>query len=1161
MQRTIVGGPLLGTVTTTAEVHNSNTTTAVHNDRLDDDRDTARTMAPVAIQSWLLLPTETCIAVLECSTGRRVASLVVQQDIRTSNNNDNNKLDDAMVDLDDPDDYDANKKKNENGSKTIEDDRVNPIACEARQFRRICSVGASSSSLSSAQSDAASAVVWVGCSDGTVHVFVLDDGVQYNYTNSTENTAIWSTRAWTKPTTTKQMDSVRSVKPCHVYQIAAAKKHYAVSYLSAVVAVGLPGVASVYALLTKPTRPKTPKTDTSASAAANVLLVKVLLPLPGSQYPSGALLATRPKAQTTTTETFESSQIVPIENAMDRVVLLDSFHCCDHTAILLPPAAPVDRPPKQKKQKPPSTSSSHPFYLEAVRLPQPDSNERHSRVGKGGSVDAVVVLVATAESLTLYCDTAANAVHAHKDRAIEDEDVSNKNENDKAGASAVAAKVILDSAYWTEPLTACHVHAESGDIACGHESGSIRVVCHAIPIIAKYMVSHREKEYNKKQEGHHHGGIASKKLRRRLILRRVHWHAHAVGSLSYNANTGALYSGGDESVLLSWLLQQHHLVSSDKPAHMLPRISAGKIRHVLHISGGHTHSSVGAAPDAVLVACSDNSLQLLEAESKSLLWKYHGLASDAKHSQSNVIAMSVDRRHSDTIVLSGLPNAPGSIHWYNTLTQRVVHQWEVVPFNRVSRTERRRHRSRNDTKVSDSATHKMPTPEITHSVFAGDNSVAVTVDVVPTENSSVGAPVKISSNPSAIVFGSVTTIRFWDCHFKANDANIHLECAAVMTAPHGSRNRIDAIAVMHDGSVVATISNDEVAIRLWYRGTVDNGNEPDGRGTTGTSRDMNSQQSFPSPQKDDWMCRCKVSFPSGYSNFPSTSLAFSSDASVLAATFGPFVTLWDLDSIALLSALRHDDDTNVLSMSFIPTSDRVSDGMMLLHSETCVSLRSPYGNRSLTTGWNWMLPANEVKRKSSRISQVHFIINEAIVVIAQYNCKTDRSRLVLVDAATGALFRNLRDGASPILDNINGEVASLASSCRRERASGNILAQETNTLALVTVLALTSTGEMIRFSNRKEEPQIRNPVVQDNSSAIPTLPLLGGSDMKDLRKRTLDVLEIEDLERGTQRKFTLKQFGGINDGALIPSSQLPLLRGAFVRGFVMRNLQRHDSEQ
>ena len=127
--------------------------------------------------------------------------------------------------------------------------------------------------------------------------------------------------------------------------------------------------------------------------------------------------------------------------------------------------------------------------------------------------------------------------------------------------------------------------------------------------------------------------------------------------------------------------------------------------------------------------------------------------------------------------------------------------------------------------------------------------------------------------------------------------------------------------------------------------------------------------------------------PSGYANFEATAVSFLPDASVLAIAFGSFVTLWDLATVALLTALRHDndDDDAVLDWIQFLRSDSLPDGMMLMHSKTCVSLRLPYGSRDPAgMGWNWVLPMETANKKTGRISCVEFLSSEELVAVAQY---------------------------------------------------------------------------------------------------------------------------------------------------------------------------------
>ena len=77
------------------------------------------------------------------------------------------------------------------------------------------------------------------------------------------------------------------------------------------------------------------------------------------------------------------------------------------------------------------------------------------------------------------------------------------------------------------------------------------------------------------------------------------------------------------------------------------------------------------------------------------------------------------------LVLTGLKKAPGYMHWFDPMRERLASSLEVAPFNRISRNEPEE--------------RPLPTPSIIGHVFSKDGQDLITIDESPTENTSVGA--------------------------------------------------------------------------------------------------------------------------------------------------------------------------------------------------------------------------------------------------------------------------------------------------------------------------------------------------------------------------------------------------------------------------------------
>lgn len=1031
IQPNVVGGPLLGTATSAAFWKNRCTT-----------------MAPVVVttvsggeSSYVLLPSaESCVSVLSYRTGVRLGTL----DVTASG-----KVDDDV---------------NDESSLMMTPVRIGSVVA----------VGVHPQQQQPQQRS--NGCVWVGCSNGCIAEFAVDD------------------------LQTLQKNSSDVLLPRTLYKLASEK--HSITHM----AVVAPSLSSshkstttpfvLYALLSKTTAEKR-KTIHSAS------LVRVVFP-PGQ-------VDTSAKEMDGTPNTI---------NISDKVVWMETFKFSPDT----------------------DDTNFIPFSLQAVQAPLKSRRygERHDASNGQGDDEGILCVLASAFTLTIYSD-----------------DPLRQPMGGGAENNHIFKKVQLDTnTVLNEPVTYCQVLAGSDDIACGQWSGAIRILHNVLSTTRDYCLSQKYKKPKRLLKKQHRHPVSS-----HLLIRKVHWHAHAVRSMTYDPSSGTLYTGGDESVLVSWQLQR----GIDKPSHVLPRISVGSIQHVVFINHNSNHHHRRSDADAVLVACSDNSLHLLEAHSKQLLWKVQGLAAvgPAVMLPNHVptIVSTTTRDNDDTIMVSGLASAAGSIHWYSVNQQAVSQQLHVVPFNRVSRTERE--------KGGGGAQHTsppvMPAPVVTHVVSGGND--LVTVDVVPTENRSVGAFLAESQ------CGSVTCLRFWT-RTVASSSSSPYEPTAAMTYPHGSRNRVSAVALSKHGKYAVTVSNDEKAFRLWCR--EDRPDETMMRMDRSRSSSKIQKHATNTPptvhSPSEWVCRCKVSVPSGYSNFGTgaAAVAFSSDASVLAVAFGPFVTLWDHHEVTLLTALRHstaaaaaDNDEFVDSVQFLH-SDRLTDGMMLIQSKTCVSLRSPYGDRGPTgVGWNWILPADEIKKKTRRVSCVEFLPSEELVVIVQYNDEKDESRVLLIDAISGNLCQTLRGGTLPVIEHIKGDIVSLTATNRCTTRNGWAAAADPNNSAIVCLYGLTTKGELICLSNQEKSSALQKALLVDSDLEVPTLALLASLTSKPAKKRKQSVIEVGDLEEVPTRSLSVGQFGSIvgEERGPIHTPQLPLLRGAFFRAFVGRHLQRGDAGQ
>jgi len=666
------------------------------------------------------------------------------------------------------------------------------------------------------------------------------------------------------------------------------------------------------------------------------------------------------------------------------------------------------------------------------------------------------------------------------------------------------------------PITTIHISPNNEDIACGHFYGEISVMNGILTDLERY---HKECTKATQQQG------VNKPIdpRTNLITTKIHWHAHSVGTLVYDSMSSPLdpifYSGGTESVLVTWQTGQ----GRSKPLHFLPRIALGAILHIACADKVDDRPSNG-----ILIYSEDNSLQLLESHNKGRLWKIQGLAynmKDAVENRSHQPTIEVDplSKGSDgaQLVITGLPQAPGLMHWYDTIKGRLMASLEVAPFNKVSKTE--------------ADDYPMPSPSIVNYTFCDNGKELITIDETPTENTFVGAYDPRGNEGS---YGVVTTIRFWawnDTPLSTHESTARnpYTMTAAMSFPHGPKHLVSALASSKDGKSACTVSNDEKAFRLWKRVLIE---------------DEEANRRIPT-----WTCAYKVTIPAGFSNHPTrrNGVAFSEDGSTLALSFGNMVTLWDCEEARFLTSVRHLEG----AVAVIDSVQFISIGtlkvVLLIKSDVGVSVQSPFGSRSSFKGWSWGVPWGT---KRATISSVEYLESESCIAMTLYDFKEERSRLIIVDASTGNP-RSGGNGALALLDGIEGRVVSLSASEKPVSVSLWDQGTDDNDDRGMRLYCLTDIGTLCLLTDMEDAEQDGEPAPNNVplSAGPPTLSISGDKN----RKRAPDRASIVQFGP-VSKKSALEVFGlvsGTESKSSVPlTSELPLLSKNFVRAFVGRDL-------
>ena len=720
-----------------------------------------------------------------------------------------------------------------------------------------------------------------------------------------------------------------------------------------------------------------------------------------------------------------------------------------------------------------------PYYLESVARPLPD--------GKEGQ--AIFCVVARTTSIHVYYS--------------------------QVGSSGVSAfPPISLTISKSNALSACAVSTNGEDICCGHEQGEIKVMTNILSIIEDYHVA--TMRYNRDfGDDNTKGSDRPDHPSKSVVTAKLHWHSHPVASIAFDGDTASMkdplfYSGGLEAVLCTWQVSQGNF----RPTDVLPRVALGGIVHVVASAKGD-----GDAPSGILLYCQDNSLQLVESHNKTRLWKVQGIAvspASTKESNRSILDSTIqaDPKAKGSIggdvILTGLPDAPGFMHWYNVDEGRVSASLEVAPYNRVSRTYR-------DEKP-------MPAPRISDHAFSKNGDDLITVDESLTENTHIGALERSSKN------GIVSTIRFWAFSDEsASDSKVPYQLSAAMTYPHGPKNRVSALAVAPDGSCACTVSNDERAFRVWFKATPQSTED-------GASK-------VPA-----WSCRYKVTIPAAFSGFKANKGAatFSADASILAIAFGDSISLWDVREGRFLTSLQHWGGDAVESCTF--TRSQGIDDLLLTKSPTAVNLQSPFRNKAAYKGWSWGIPEGI---KGVVITDARLIVSDGVVAASIYFGSTNTTRIVMIDAVSGDVVSS---SETSNLEQVDGCIARLGSSSNYvARSAWNDAPDTPNSSCFY---GMTLSGHVLQFRTKSSFEQRSMSLSDWRSIPVGDAPTLDISSKSSPRKRQ----RVEAKDNANTFKKALAVFGNVveADSTLAPpaSSELPSLSGNFVHAFVGRSLTR-----
>ncbi len=323
-----------------------------------------------------------------------------------------------------------------------------------------------------------------------------------------------------------------------------------------------------------------------------------------------------------------------------------------------------------------------------------------------------------------------------------------------------------------------------------------------------------------------------------------HWHAHAVTSLCFSATAETLYSGGLEGVLTAWKLS---------------KTDFGKKNHVPRLGGAIWGISLSENEDKIALTLANNSVRFIDRVGLSVTATIRGLSTahlatlppwdvairtPAAH---RFIRMVSEPGNTGCALVSGIGN---SVQLYDVLRGMNVADFQVVPRNIAM--------SGQDTQKVKSQMN-IEEPSIRLIAISPDRKymASVSSDIHPRSES------LLCKEP---VF--VETLKFWEYQGSIGQNNL----IAVLENPHGTKGKVTDIA-FHPTLPLLASSSSCGTFKIW-------------RGVC-TDEEGDDQRMV-------WRCEAMEE----YRGIPCGKLAFSTDGTVLTASFGNVITVWVVDDSA-----------------------------------------------------------------------------------------------------------------------------------------------------------------------------------------------------------------------------------------------------------------------
>ena len=408
-----------------------------------------------------------------------------------------------------------------------------------------------------------------------------------------------------------------------------------------------------------------------------------------------------------------------------------------------------------------------------------------------------------------------------------------------------------------------------------------------------------------------------------------HWHAQAIGCLSFSADGAYLLSGGSECVLVRWQLE-------DGKRSYLPRLGS-PLRSISQFPNDASRVAISGADNTVRVV----SLATMSVENfiRGVRPAFLGASSQSSDEMVSAILAGKGSREQPAPAVSYDPQSGAvafatvgaTLQMYDHVLDRHVANLEVAPRNIVS---------------GDGGLDQKPMePYVSHAAFSKDGSILVTVD--RRSERPMTKKYEFHASATSSLSGPEETLRIWERRRPQGSAIMEEDmfestCVSICEAPHiGLISSVVIRGNAGDPTLMACTVSLDGDIKMWI---------PSGNSRGG--------------ERSGWRCYSVLTHM-GIPAPPLHAAAFSQDDSLLA-TASTEVVLWDPETCARLNVLTPPKWTNDLTNVTLPGITAVA----FIAGEPLLAAASPEGlvvwNLVTLTAWRTIaLPCTDLVSHST----------------------------------------------------------------------------------------------------------------------------------------------------------------------------------------------------